>query len=623
LIKGRHTHVQEGRATITFLKDRLFNMKFRTKLILFFVLLISLPSIVNAYINYNASSEIIVRNARESILEIVKKNNEISDIVFKNIEERTVALISDPDLFRLFDRPRPDTDYELVQMDRQASAILYKYFGHNQDFYTVQLLTSYFSFGSAAPTYTTNSPFVSISPEGFHRSSVYKQVVERQGSLVWVPTYDLTELYGQEQLVDMDTRFKMIFSSARMINSSPVIDGVSYSWPASVERPVLLINFNEEFYRQTVEQTLPVPGSFIYIMSRDGQIVTHPDIAMLGTREETIVADFDASADTFLVKKDGQDLLIAYDTSRVTNWLTVSVIPYSQLLRNLPMVRYMDLLLALAMIVAAIVIASFIAGRLTHPIKKMLVAIQLTGAGDFSTKIPAPSQLEFRILIKKFNQMNEKIQELIKENYESTLREKEAEIMALNLQLNPHFLYNTLNIMNWMAIDRDEPDISRMIVSLSTMLQYTVNNKQEIVRLRDDLEWLRSYTHIMENRFAGVFRVEYEMDGLPGDCKVPKLFLQPIVENAIIHGFEAMEQGGVIRISGEVEGDMLSFTVSDNGQGMPEEQAQALLHTDAKGIGVKNIAQRIALIYGSQSRLGIHSVIGEGTVVTVSIPLER
>ncbi|MDQ8737709.1 sensor histidine kinase [Paenibacillus sp. LHD-38] len=600
-------------------------MKFRTKLILFFVLLISLPSVINGYINYNASSDIIVRNARDSIQEIVKKNNEIGDIVYKNIEERTVALISDPDLFRLFDRPQPANDYELVKMDRQATAILYKYFGHSQDFYTVQLMTSYYSFGSGTHTYTTNSPFVSVSPEGFQKSYIYEQVKERQGSIVWVPTYDLTRVYNQEQLFGMDQKFKMVFSSARMINSSPIIDGVSHSWPESVERPVLLINFNEEFYRNTVEQRLPVPDSYFYIVSRDGQIVTHPDISKLGTIDENewYLHEFKASSGTSLVKEDGEDVLIAYDTSKVTDWITVSVIPYNQLLRNLPTVRYMDLLIALALIVMAIVIASFIAGRLTNPIKKMLVAIQLTGSGDFSTKIPDQSQLEFRILIKKFNHMNEKIQELIKENYESTLREKEAEIMALNLQLNPHFLYNTLNIINWMAIDRDDRAISKMIVSLSTMLQYTVNNKQEIVKLKDDLEWLRSYTHIMENRFEGVFKVEYELDQLPGDCKVPKLFLQPIVENAIIHGFEALEKGGVIRISGQVRGEMLFFEVSDNGKGMSAQHVQTLLNPEAKGIGVKNIAQRISLIYGERSQLHIHSEIGKGTVVAVTIPLQK
>lgn len=600
-------------------------MKFRTKLILFFVLLISLPSVINGYINYNASSDIIVRNARDSIQEIVKKNNEIGDIVYKNIEERTVALISDPDLFQLFNRPRPVNDYELVKMDRQATAILYKYFGHNQDFYTVQLMTSYYSFGSGVLTYTTNSPFVSVSPQGFQDSFIYDQVKESKGSLIWVPTYDLTRVYNQEQLYGMDQKFKMVFSSARMINSSPIIDGLSHTWPDSVERPVLLINFNEEFYRNTVEQSLPVPDSYFYIMSRDGQIVTHPDISKLGTRDENdwYLTEFKAFSGTSLVKEHGQDVLIAYDTSKVTDWITVSVIPYNQLLRNLPMVRYMDLLIALALIIVSIVIASFIAGRLTSPIKKMLVAIQLTGSGDFSTKIPDQPQLEFRILIKKFNLMNEKIQELIKENYESTLREKEAEIMALNLQLNPHFLYNTLNIINWMAIDRDDRAISKMIVSLSTMLQYTVNNKQEIVKLKDDLEWLRSYTHIMENRFEGVFKVEYELDQIPGDCKVPKLFLQPIVENAIIHGFEALEEGGKIRINGKVDGEMLLFEVSDNGKGMSEQHVQTLLNSEAKGIGVRNIAQRISLIYGAQSQLNIHSVIGKGTVVAVTIPLQR
>jgi two-component system, sensor histidine kinase YesM len=600
-------------------------MKFRTKLILFFVLLISLPSVINGYINYNASSDIIVRNARDSIQEIVKKNNEIGDIVYKNIEERTVALISDPDLFRLFDRPRPSNDYELVKMDRQATAILYKYFGHSQDFYTVQLMTSYYSFGSGTPTYTTNSPFVSVSPQGFQNSYIYDQVKERQGSLVWVPTYDLTRVYNQDQLFGMDPKFKMVFSSARMINSSPIIDGVSYTWPDSVERPVLLINFNEEFYRNTVEQRLPVPDSYFYIVSRVGQMFTHPVFSTLGKKYENdwYLHEFKASSGTSLVKEDGEDVLIAYDTSKVTDWITVSVIPYNQLLRNLPTVRYMDLLIAMALIVIAIVIASFIAGRLTNPIKKMLVAIQLTGSGDFSTKIPDQPQLEFRILIKKFNHMNEKIQELIKENYESTLREKEAEIMALNLQLNPHFLYNTLNIINWMAIDRDDRAISKMIVSLSTMLQYTVNNKQEIVKLRDDLEWLRSYTHIMENRFEGVFKVTYELDHMPGDCKVPKLFLQPIVENAIIHGFEALESGGAIRISGQVRGEMLYFEVSDNGKGMSEQQVRTLLNPEAEGIGVKNIAQRISLIYGNQSRLSIESEIGKGTVVAVTIPLQR
>ncbi|UJF35481.1 sensor histidine kinase [Paenibacillus hexagrammi] len=203
-----------------------------------------------------------------------------------------------------------------------------------------------------------------------------------------------------------------------------------------------------------------------------------------------------------------------------------------------------------------------------------------------------------------------------------TLREKEAEIMALNLQLNPHFLYNTLNIINWMAIEKDQKAISRMIVSLSTMLQYTVNNKQEIVRLKDDLEWLKGYTHIMEIRFEGIFRFRFEVDDLPGDCKVPKLFLQPIIENAIIHGFDHEQKEGIIIIRGEIDGNDLVFKVIDNGKGMRSDKVAGLLSPHSKGIGIKNVEQRIIILYGSNYRLHIQSREGIGTEVTVRIPLQ-
>ncbi|KQO00634.1 cache domain-containing sensor histidine kinase [Paenibacillus sp. Leaf72] len=611
------------------IRERVRDMKFRTRLILFFVLLITLPSVLNGILHYSASSDIIVTNARDSMLEIVKKNNEIGDIVFSNIEERTVSLISDPDLYRLFNRPKPQNDYELVQMDRQATVILNKYFGHDQDLYTAQLVTSYFSFGSGSGMYTSSSPFVSADPQGFRKSAIYKEVMASRGSLIWVPTYDLTRAFQQEALYDMDAKFRMVFSCARLLNSSPIIDGAIYNWPEHVERPVLLLNFNESFYQRSVQQSLSaVQGSYFYIVSKDGKIVTHPELSKLGTADHNqwYKTEFRQPFGTSLVKENGEDVLISYDTSQVTGWVTVNVTPYKQLLGNLPAIRYMDILSGVALLIISIVIASFIAGRLTQPIKKMLVAIQMTGAGDFTAKIPDQPQLEFRILTKKFNVMNDKIRELIQENYESRLREKETEIMALNLQLNPHFLYNTLNIINWMAIDRDEPAISRMIVSLSSMLQYTVKNKQEMVRLRDDLNWLQSYTHIMENRFDGIFKVAYDLEGVPEDSLVPKLFLQPLVENAMIHGFESGEpgeQGGLVNISGRMVEDRLLFEVSDNGKGMSPQQAADARSKEGAGIGMSNVISRLALLYGEQAELRVRSKPGEGTTITVVIPLQR
>ncbi|WP_189025996.1 sensor histidine kinase [Paenibacillus albidus] len=597
-------------------------MKFRSKLILFFVLLITIPSIINIMINYKTSSEIIISNAKDGILEVVQKKNEISDLMLRQIEERTIALISDPDLYRLFDREQPQDDYELLKMDREASALLSKYFRKEQDLYIPQLVTSYYSFGLGNTGYTSSSPFISVPSGGFTGSYIHERIVESQGSLVWIPTYDMTRVFNQPELSGMDAKLRMIFSIGRVINSSPIIDGMSRTWPAHVERPVLLINFHEEYYRQNGEQADAAAGSYFYVVSKEGQIVTHPDSSQLGHSDKNgWYREFRQPSGTSIVKDGQEDVLMGYAVSEVTGWVTVYAVPYQQLLRNLPLVRYTDLLTALALILLSIGISYVISDRLTKPIKRMMAAIQLTGAGDFSTKIPDQSQLEFRILIKKYNQMNEKIVELLQENYESTRREKEAEMLALNLQLNPHFLYNTLNIINWMAIERDERAISRMIVSLSTMLQYTVNNGQEKVSLGDDLLWLQSYTHIMENRYAGVFEVKYELEELPLDTVVPKLFLQPIVENAIIHSMAAVTKEGMITISGRMCGQRLCFSVADNGKGMSREQLEALLAQDYDGIGIRNIRKRLALMYGTEASLQLESEEERGTVVTVTIPL--
>ncbi|OKP90859.1 hypothetical protein A3844_03095 [Paenibacillus helianthi] len=598
------------------------NMKLRTKLILCFVLLISIPSVTNAVINYKTSSDIIVSNAEDSILEIVKKKTEISDLMLNHIESRTIDLISDPDLFTLFDRQQPRTDEELLRMDRKATEILNKYFRNEQDFYSVQLVTSYYSFGGGATGYTTNSPFVSVPPSGFVHSYIYQKIAEVKGSLLWFPTYDWTRIYGQPQLGGMDAKFRMVFSAGRLLNISPVIDGMSRSWPQRVERPVLLINFNEEYYRQYMAQTPAVQGSYFYVVSREGQIVTYPDNSLLGMTDANgwYKDQFTSVSGTALVKQGKEDVLIGYAASGITGWVTVYVVPYRQLVRNLPTVSYTDLGITLVLLLLSVGIAYVISSHLTKPIKKMMAAIQLTGAGDFSTKIPDQPQLEFRILVKRYNQMNERILELIEENYKSTRREKEAEMLALNLQLNPHFLYNTLNIINWMALEREESEISQMIVSLSTMLQYTVNNGQEEVLLEDDLNWLRSYTHIMGKRYAGVFEVEYDMENLPPGKVVPKLFLQPIVENAIIHSMEAVVSGGRIMITGRRSGERLYFTVSDNGVGMSKDHIEDMLIHDAGGIGLRNVKKRLNLMYGGLAELQIQSEPGVGTVVTVVIP---
>ncbi len=139
--------------------------------------------------------------------------------------------------------------------------------------------------------------------------------------------------------------------------------------------------------------------------------------------------------------------------------------------------------------------------------------------------------------------MNGKIQRLIEENYESKIKEKEAEITALNLQLDPHFMYNTLNLINLISVENGQDEVSEMIVSLSTMLKYTVKSQKPLVPFKDDWEYLKSYMYIIKKRFEGKFYFQYEMDPRLFVYGVPKFFLQPFVENALVHAFDSQADG--------------------------------------------------------------------------------
>ena len=190
----------------------------------------------------------------------------------------------------------------------------------------------------------------------------------------------------------------------------------------------------------------------------------------------------------------------------MTGWLSIVVTPQSALVSSLvPVIRTSTIVSALALSGVALLFAYFILGRITGPIKKLMSAMRSVGEGDFQTRVEVTRKDEFGLLSQRFNRMNDRIHMLVKENYEIKLKEKEAEIQALNMQMNPHFLYNTLNIMNWTAIENEQKELSKMLVCLSNMLHYTSRKDWGAVHLSEELEWMRNYFYIMAARFEGKF----------------------------------------------------------------------------------------------------------------------
>ncbi len=460
--------------------------------------------------------------------------------------------------------------------------------------------------------------------ENYLRSKIYSDSVNAKGSLIWEPTYDFTKMYGNPEL-RVSPEIRYVFSAARVVNSYYLNNFILNVLDSSIERPTLIMNFQETVLSDVYSNSVPIEGTKYYIVTKAGHIVSSSD-----KNDLTKVFDFPwlKVADTkgsgsyaFAIKN--KKYIACFDTSTVTGWISAAVIPYDELMSDiLPAIKTYTLLISVIFFLISIPLVYLLSGLIFNPIQKLLAAMKRMGQGNFEEKIMVERKDELGYFVEKFNHLNDKIRQLIEENYEVKLREKETEIMALNLQMNPHFLYNTLNLINWMAIEAGQDKISNIIIELCDMLVYTLKHKGDIAAFKDDLKWLKCYLHIISCRFDDKFRVELDTDPELDGIYVPKLFLQPFVENSIIHGFEYMEENGSIRIEGRKEGETAVFRIEDNGAGMSDEKLEEIMNMEVSAIGIRNVDKRIKLLYGEKYGVQIQSKPGAGTLVTVRIHVD-
>jgi two-component system sensor histidine kinase YesM len=240
---------------------------------------------------------------------------------------------------------------------------------------------------------------------------------------------------------------------------------------------------------------------------------------------------------------------------------------------------------------------------------------------NFKVTITSNSEDEIGTLIRTFGHMLNKIDTLIKEVYESKLRQKEAEMVALQAQVNPHFLYNVLSSINWKAIMMKADEISRTTQLLATFYRTALNSGKNIITIKEELENTRSYIEIQSILHNGSFEVVYDVDEEIYQYETIKLILQPIAENAIEHGLDRMKgQRKLLLVTAKGVNNKIHFEIQDNGRGIEENALAELLISESKGYGLKNVNERIRLYFGEEYGLQIESKMEEGTKVSVVVP---
>ena len=273
------------------------------------------------------------------------------------------------------------------------------------------------------------------------------------------------------------------------------------------------------------------------------------------------------------------------------------------------------------LVLGMIWVGKFITSRLSY-LRDGMVA---TETGDFSLRLEEVSNDEIGELIRGYNTLLGKIQTLITEVYESEITQKKYEMKALQNQINPHFLYNTLSLINWKAIENGNKDISEITLALSHFYRTSLNKGKNVLPIADEIKNVKSYIAVQLFMHDYEFDVEYDIDEEIMQYESLNLILQPIVENAIEHGIEVMEEDkrGLITIKGWIEGSDILISITDNGVGMGEEKAASIITQHSKGYGMRNVNDRIHLFYGENYGLSVYSEINKGTTITARIPIKR
>lgn len=358
----------------------------------------------------------------------------------------------------------------------------------------------------------------------------------------------------------------------------------------------------------------------LYITDQEGKLVFE-ESRFSGKNQ-----NYDLTYSEFLEQRDrgSTDYTILCEQSNTTGWTVWLYQPVGLAGEAMRPIVVMAGVTILICIFAAVLAYFITSGMVSGRIERLTRLMQEVQEGSMDMQVGSDERDEIGMLYRGFGSMMKRIRTLINEVYLGKITQKEAELKALQAQINPHFLYNTLSLINWKALAAGEEDISRMTLAMSTFYRTALNRGKNVLQVEAELSNTRAYLEIQSMLHDGNF--DYEIEAQPEilQCESLNLILQPLVENAIHHGIEEKTDGrGKISVRGWKEDNCVWFMVEDNGVGMEQEVADKILTMESKGYGVRNVDERIRLCYGEKYAMKVESVVGKGTKMTIHFPAKQ
>lgn len=421
----------------------------------------------------------------------------------------------------------------------------------------------------------------------------------------------------QNLFLDPDNKYRWVVSLSRAVDITN---------NGTISNGVLLVDMNFTGIEQLFKNVSMENSSYIYIIDSKGEIIYHPRQQLIYSnlvKENNIVAA-NYEDGNHKERFQGKNRLITVKTVGYTGWKIVSVTPMENITVNYTEMGIFSIFIILLFITIIAFSNVFVSSRITNPITKLEDCVKRLENGEDDVDIPIDGSYEVRHLAKATKSMVSQMHSLMNHIVIEQEAKRKSELNALQAQINPHFLYNTLDSIIWMIENENYNGSINMVTSLARLFRISLSKGRNIISLTDEIEHVRNYLMIQSIRYKNRFEYFIECDEATSNLSSIKLVVQPIVENAIKHGMEFMDGEGEVIIKTYIKNSKLYIDVIDNGLGMTQEQAERLLTEEKEvkgsGIGLKNVNERIKITFGKEYGLEIYSELDEGTIVSISMP---
>lgn len=593
-----------------------FRFNLFTKLMLSFLSLVVLPLAVVSYFAYSVATHIINNNLSRSIQQTVHQLSLNSEVILEDAEKAANTAFYDslnlPSMMKKQIEAYPTaSDYEKSQISRSVEDEMNKYTIYRNDINGMYFIDNHqVNFSSAnqlreKPNFTEFSWYQSFS-------------ASPATDAMWSPSHKVGG-----------------YTTSSNANVVSFLKKVNNGYGGQIG--ILWMDINERSLENIYTSGRVAPNGYTMILDEKSNVISSSDKSLVTMRlnaEKSSLFEqaFHDDNGYYFTDEQGVRKLVAYATIHTTGWKMVSVIPANELFVDASRVKNIILLSVVIMMVMSTVIAFFISRRISLPIHNLIRLMEKVAEGNLSVRAKVARFDEIGKLNKHFNIMIGDIQNLISSVYISNLKQKEAELASLEAQINPHFLYNTLQSIKWLSDIHQAPDIGDMAISLAKIFRFSIKGAP-IVSLYEELQHVKDYVSIQKFRYGDRFELHVQVPEDALDCQIPKLIIQPLVENAILHGIETNEEQVTITIWAAVGTDSLHIGVEDNGAEVSEDSIASIRQslysaagpqiTPQKSLGLRNIHERLQMLYGNDYGLQVDRRPERGFSVVASLPRNK